>query len=111
MTIGFKVEGEFEAVKATPPSCVVMHVRVIDVGSSAVAVSSKDSEKSARSAHGRIIYEFDVKGGNYGNPFGTVYDSGLSYAVPFDFRNAAERIMIQLSVDPYRYGYRSTPSI
>jgi len=109
--MGWLVEGEFEYVRATPPSHVVMHVRIIDVSDSAVAETSKDSEKSAKSTHGRIVYEFDVKGGSYGNPFGTVYDPGLSYGVPFDFRNAAERIMIQLSVDPYRYGYRSTPTI
>ena len=108
---GWLVEGEFECVDANPPSKVVMHVRIIDVGDSTVEETSKDSEKSTHTSHGKIVYEFDVKGGSSGHCIGSVYDSGDSYAPPFDFRNAAERIMIQLSVDPYRYGIRSTPTI
>ena len=110
-TTGWLVEGEFECVKANPPSKIVAHVRVIELGDSSVEETSKDSEKSTRSSHGRIIYEFDIAGGNKANLWGSTYDAGLSYAPPFDFRNAAERIMIQLSVDPFRYGYRSSPTI
>jgi hypothetical protein len=57
----------------------------------------------------RVIYEFDMAGGSREQgKFGTLRASGLGRAVPFDLRNAAERIMLVLSPDPFRYGARSS---
>ena len=42
---------------------------------------------------------------------GSIYAPGLGYAEPFDFKNAAERIMLALNTDPFRYGDRSSPSV
>lgn len=111
-TLGWLVEGEFEAINANPPSCVVAHIRIIDVGVQGEAASSKDSEKSTHTANGKIVYEFDIKGGSKSSSaIGSMHAAGASYAPPFDFRNAAERIMMELSVDPHRFGARSSTTI
>ena len=109
---GWLVEGEFELIDANPPSKIVMHVRIIKVGESGQIASTKDSEVSTRNSEGRIIYEFDVSGGSLGSgAFGSMYAPGVAYAPPFDYRNAAERIMMSLSVDPHRFGARSATTI
>ena len=72
-------------------SFLAMHVKVTDV------------EKH------RVVYEFDMAGGSHGQgKFGTVRASGLGKATPFDLRNAAERMLLVLSPDPFRFGARST---
>jgi len=102
--LGWLVEGQFELVDGGDPdarfffgkfgagrSYLVMHVRVTDVD------------------RHRVIYEFDMAGGSRDQgKFGTVRASGLGKATPFDLRNAAERILLVLSPDPYRYGARSS---
>jgi len=40
---------------------------------------------------------------------GQIYAPGLGDAEPFDFKNAAERVMLALSTDPYRLGARTSP--
>jgi len=129
-TIGWLVEGEFVCIdagsrttRAIPlfgtagrmgHSTMVLHVRVTDMRSSVSAtVDSKSgvavSDGIAR-VDGRVIYEFDVAGGsNHSGRFGSVGAPGTGDAVSFDFHNAAERIMIALSPDPFRYGERSSP--
>ena len=124
---GWLVEGEFEVVDAgrsaqrlTPPGAVgsgrshlKLHVRVTDVDRRAVRRDSKASvttDQAVWSHKGAIVYEFDVAGGSRtSGKAGSVYSPGTGDAIPFDFRNAAERIMLALSPDPFRYGYRSSP--
>jgi len=128
--IGWVVEGEFEVIDAGDvadrsipveshlgrgASHVKLHVRVIDVGDKSVVTNeSKDGVEVTKEIHtksGNVVYEFDLAGGSRGSgPFGSIYAPGLGNAIPFDFRNAAERIMLALSPDPFRYGYRSSPT-
>lgn len=128
---GWLVEGELDVVDAGSPgwrahlgrfgvgrSHVQIHVRVIDVsalGSASVA-SKNDSKASAGETAGKVssdgvIYAFTLSGGSGINgERGTIYAPGLGYATPFDFRNAAERVMLALSVNPYNYGTRVSPT-
>ena len=88
--VGWLVEGRFDNVNSNVSS-LAMHVKVTDV------------EKH------RVIYEFDMAGGNNGQGvFGTIRGSGGRFATPFDLRNAAERILLVLSPDTFRFGARST---
>ena len=103
--VGWLVEGNFTAVDGGSPlarfffgnlgagrSFLALHVRVTDV------------EK------GCVVYEFDMAGGSgYQGKLGTVRASGLGKATHFDLRNAAERIYITLSTNPYRYAAHSSP--
>lgn len=102
--VGWLVEGQFNLVDGGSPadrfwfgqfgagrSHLVLHVKVTNV------------EKH------RVIYEFDMAGGSHGQgKLGTLRASGLGKATPFDLRNAAERIMLVLSPDAFRYGARSS---
>ena len=127
-TTGWLVEGEFDVMNAGHPalrgtpggsvgwgrSKIAVHVRVTDVDRKVVVRDSKGAVTTSRAAWakaGAVVYEFDVVGGaRGGGASGSVYSPGLGNAMPFDFRNAAERIMLALSPDPFRYGYRSSPS-
>jgi hypothetical protein len=105
--IGWLVEGEFMLVDGGNPddrgfigysgagrSYLAIHVKVTDV-----------------ELH-RVVYEFDLAGGSNGQgAYGTLRASGLGKATPFDLRNAAERIMLVLSPDPFRYGARSSVTL
>ncbi len=102
--VGWLVEGNFDVVDGGDPSArfffgnlgagrsyLLLHVKVTDVV-----------------AH-RVVYEFDMAGGSRGQgKLGTLRASGLGQATAFDLRNAAERIMLVLSPDPFRYGARSS---
>ena len=104
--LGWLVDGEFQCVESgyspgwwspkgdtvTRNSCVKLHVRIRDV-----------------SQKGAVVYEFDVASGTQGAVFGSLYKPGAGYPLPFDFRNAAERIALSITPDPFRYGYRSSP--
>jgi hypothetical protein len=68
---------------------LVLHVKVTDVD------------------RGAVVYEFDMAGGSrFQGKYGTLRASGLGRATHFDMVNAAERIYITLSTNPYRYGER-----
>ncbi|MES2569354.1 MAG: hypothetical protein V4710_04785 [Verrucomicrobiota bacterium] len=121
---GWIVEGSFDLVdggnrglRALPlinhtgvgRSKVVIHVRVLQVGG-AYASSDKDSSKLGQ--RGRVLYEFDLAGGSRGTgQLGSITAPGLGYSVPFDFKNAAERVKMALSIDPHKYGSRTSPTI
>jgi hypothetical protein len=91
-------------------SCVKVHVRVTDVEGHHVAASDKDMSKGTGS--GNVIYEFDVMGSsNESGAIGSIYAPGLGSPEQFDYRNIAERIYYALSVDPHRYGTRSSLTI
>lgn len=115
---GWLVEGYFEVVHAgspilrSPPiphalgrSTVRIHVQILET-----AHLKSSDPKSATG--GRTLYEFDVAGGSgFSGPYGSMHAPGLGYATPFDYRNAAERIYVALSPDPFKYGVRSSPII
>lgn len=100
---GWLVEGNFALIDGGSPyarffvGCVgagrselILHVRITDVD------------------RGTVVYEFDMAGGSrFQGRHGTVRASGLGRATHFDMVNAAERIYITLSTNPYRYGERS----
>lgn len=102
--VGWLVDGEFRTVDGgsnglgrfffgnfgVGQSFLSLHVRVTDV------------------RRGLVVYEFDLAGGNkLQGRFGTLRASGMGRATPFDLRNAAERIYLVLSPDPFRYGARA----
>ena len=105
--VGWLVEGRFDRVDGGDPvgrfflgnfgagrSFMALHVRVTDV------------------TKGVVVYEFDMAGGSgYQGKFGTLRSSGLGRATHFDLRNAAERVYITLSVNPYRYAARSQATL
>jgi hypothetical protein len=104
---GWLVEGNFNLVDGGNPyarffagdfgagrSELVLHVRITDVD------------------HRRVVYEFDMAGGSrFQGRHGTVRASGLGRATHFDLVNAAERIYLTLSANPYRYGERGNVSL
>jgi len=104
---GWLVEGNFTLVDGGNPyarffagtfgagrSELVLHVRVTDVDRS------------------MVVYEFDMAGGSrFQGRHGTVRASGLGRATHFDLVNAAERIYLTLSANPYRYGERANVSL
>jgi hypothetical protein len=103
--VGWLVDGQFTAVDGGSPlarfffgplgagrSFLALHVRVTDV------------------ERGVVVYEFDMAGGSgHQGKFGTLRASGLGRATHFDLRNAAERIYLTLSTNPYRFAARSAP--
>jgi len=105
--IGWLVDGEFDVVDGGSPvgrfflgsfgvgqSVLALHVRVTDVKS------------------GLVVYEFDMYGGSeLQGRHGTVRASGLGRALHSDLQNAAERVYLTLSTDPYRYGARANVSL
>lgn len=104
---GWLVEGNFTLVDGGGPygrfflgdvgvgrSELVLHVRITDVD------------------RGTVVYEFDMAGGSrFQGRHGTVRASGLGRATHFDLVNAAERIYLTLSANPYRYGERANISL
>jgi hypothetical protein len=105
--VGWLVDGQFQVVDGGSPlgrfflgnlgvgqSFLALHVRVIDV------------------TRGAVVYEFDMAGGSrFQGKLGTVRASGLGRATHFDLQNAAERIYLTLSTNPYRYGERANVSL
>lgn len=90
-------------------SHVKIHVRIRDLGGNSTW-DDKDSGKLSR--RGNVIYEFDLAGGSHGSGrFGSIYAPGFGEPEPFDFKNAAERVMMALSTDPHREGLRTSPVI
>jgi hypothetical protein len=121
---GWLVESEIDYVHAGSPTAravplagtpggwgqsrVIIHVRVTDVE----GVYNGDSKSDGKGGNGRVLYEFDLDGGSGGTGhLGSIYAPGLGYSVPFDYKNAAERVLYALSVDPHKYGYRSSTTI
>lgn len=120
---GWLVTGSFVLVDAGNPtervllgfnagqSRIKLHVRVIDLESKKARPDAKDvnPDKELTSGRGNVIYEFDVEGGSrLSGSLGTIYAPGAGYAVPFDFKNAADRIGMALTPDPLHYGDHPT---
>ncbi|MEP6685646.1 MAG: BREX system ATP-binding domain-containing protein [Verrucomicrobiota bacterium] len=105
--VGWLVEGQFDLVDGGSPlarfffghfgagrSFLALHVKVTDV------------------EQGVVVYEFDMAGGsNLQGIAGTVRASGLGKATHFDLQNAAERVYLTLSANPYRFGTRANVSL
>ena len=124
-TQGWVVDGSLELVDAGSPtgralflpqlnpigrSHIVAHVRVRDLGRKARGADDKDT--GTLRGRGQVIYEFDVAGGSrLSGARGSIYAPGLGYSVPFDYRNAAERIRHAIEPDPHRYGYRDSTTL
>ena len=101
--VGWLVEGNFDLIDGGSPaarfflghlgagrSFLALHVKVTDV------------------EQGVVVYEFDMAGGsNLQGRSGTLRASGLGKAIHFDLQNAAERIYVTLSANPYRFGARN----
>ncbi len=104
---GWLVEGHFQMIDGGDPyarffagcfgagqSFLALHVRITDVD------------------RHTVVYEFDMAGGSrFQGRHGTVRASGLGRATHFDLVNAAERIYLTLSANPYRYGERADVSL
>jgi hypothetical protein len=91
-------------------SKVRIHVRVSDAGGSHRSVDDKDASRLSQRGH--VLYEFDLAGGSGATGhLGSIYAPGLGYSAPFDYKNAAERVMMALSTDALRTGVRTTPTI
>ena len=104
---GWLVDGNFEVVDGGSPlgrfflgnfgvgqSMLALHVKVTDVD------------------RGVVVYEFDMAGGSrFQGRHGTVRASGLGRASHFDLENAAERVYLTLTPNPYHYGERSSVSL
>ena len=105
--VGWLVDGRFETVDGGSPlarffggnfgagrSFLAMHVRVTDV------------------ERGIVVYEFDMAGGSgYQGKLGTLRASGLGKATHFDLRNAAGRVYLTLSANPYNYAARGDAAL
>jgi len=84
---GWLFEGEFSVIDSAR---LALHVRVTDVD------------------RGRVVYEFDMDGGSNGQfHWGTIGGPGHGRAMHFNMENAAERIYLVLTPNPFRYGKRS----
>src|SRR4051812_4266448 len=112
-TTGWLVESDLQWVhggspflRATPfgalgagRSFVRIHVRVTDLDhrnaiSDAKKEVSTGTAKEVVGKSGPVIYEFDLAGGSRLSGIdGCIYAPGLGHATPFDFRNAAERVL------------------
>lgn len=121
-TTGWLVESNLEVVDAGHPngrrlllpgsgrSEVKIHVRVTDVRGRNRRGDVNDMGKGR--GRGEVLYEFDLAGGSRGSgPLGSIYAPGWGYAPTFDYKNAAERVYVALSVDPMKYGERVSPTI
>ncbi|MEO8353270.1 MAG: hypothetical protein ABI680_16195 [Chthoniobacteraceae bacterium] len=108
---GGKIAGRasFYDIFGAGRSQVLIHVRIRDMSGGS---SGDDKDSGTLARRGDVIYEFDLSGGSrLTGRHGGITAPGLGDAEPFDFKNAAERVMIALSTDPYRYGLRSSPVI
>ena len=123
-TTGWLVESNLEVLDAGTPfwrgvngplgpgfgsSKIRIHVRVTDVAAKHRHADAKDVSKGAG---GNVLYEFDLAGGSRGQgSWGSIYAPGYGYAAPFDYKNAAERVLMALSVDPRVTGGRTSSTI
>ena len=89
-------------------SKVKIHVRIRDMG----RPTENGKNYGALGRHGSTVYEFDLSGGSHlSGHNGQIYAPGIGDAEPFDFKNAAERVMMALSTDPHSLGVRTSPVI
>lgn len=100
---GWLVEGQFALVDGGSAAGRALFFGHLGVGQSHLALHVRVTDID----RGIVVYEFDMAGGSeLQGRGGTVRASGLGYARSFDLVNAAERIYLVLSPNPFRYGTR-----
>jgi hypothetical protein len=105
--VGWLVEGQFDLIDGGSP-LARFFVGQFGAGRSVLALHVKITDVKK----GMVVYEFDMSGGSHlQGKLGTVRASGLGRATHFDMKNAAERIYLTLSTNPYRYGDRANVSL
>jgi hypothetical protein len=98
--VGWLVDGYFQIVDGGSPHARSIPLNVFGAGQSHLALHVRVTDVVKRC----VVYEFDMAGGSFDQgKLGTLRASGLGKATHFDLRNAAERIYITLSTNPYRY--------
>ena len=101
---GWLVEGEFVLVDGGSRAGRAIFFGHLGLGESRLALHVRVTDVD----RGMVVYEFDMAGGsNLQGRGGTIRASGLGFARSFDLVNAAERIYLVLSPNPYRYGTRA----
>jgi hypothetical protein len=100
---GWLVEGEFTLVDGGSAAGRALFFGHLGLGQSHLALHVRVTDVDK----GMVVYEFDMAGGSeLQGRGGTLRASGLGYARSFDLVNAAERIYLVLSPNPFRYGTR-----
>lgn len=100
---GWLVEGEFTLVDGGSAAGRALFLGHLGLGQSHLALHVRVTDVDK----GMVVYEFDMAGGSeLQGRAGTLRASGLGYARSFDLVNAAERIYLVLSPNPFRYGTR-----
>jgi Domain of unknown function (DUF4410) len=100
---GWLVEGQFTLVDGGSAAGRALFFGHLGLGQSHLALHVRVTDVD----RGVVVYEFDMAGGSeLQGRGGTVRASGLGYARSFDLVNAAERIYLVLSPNPFRYGAR-----
>jgi Domain of unknown function (DUF4410) len=105
---GWLVEGQFTLVDGGSAAGRALFFGHLGVGQSHLALHVRVTDID----RGIVVYEFDMAGGSeLQGRGGTVRASGLGYARSFDLVNAAERIYLVLSPNPFRYGARANVAL
>lgn len=100
---GWLVEGQFDLIDGGSPAGRFF-LGQFGVGRSALALHVKVTDVD----RGMVVYEFDMAGGSrFQGRRGSLRASGMGRALHFDLQNAAERIYLTLSANPFRYGNRA----
>jgi hypothetical protein len=106
--VGWLVDGEFDVMDGGSPEARFSPLGSFGVGQSVLTLHVRVTDVKS----GVVVYEFDLYGGSdLQGRHGTVRASGLGRALHFDLQNAAERIYLTLSTNPYRYGARANVSL
>src|SRR5438874_2836217 len=105
--VGWLVDGQFSLVDGGSPAGRFL-LGQFGVGQSTLALRVRVTDVKS----GIVVYEFDMSGGSQlQGKLGTIRASGLGRATHFDLQNAAERVYLTLSTNPYRYGARANVSL
>jgi hypothetical protein len=106
--VGWLVDGYFQRVDGGNPHARSIPLNIFGAGQSHLALHVRVTDVT----RGCVVYEFDMAGGSdLQGALGTVRASGLGKATHFDLRNAAERVYITLSANPYRYAARADATL
>jgi len=105
---GWLVDGYFQLVDGGNSYVRAIPLNVFGAGQSHLALHVRVTDVTK----GCVVYEFDMAGGSrLQGKLGTVRASGLGKATHFDLRNAAERVYITLSANPYQYAARADATL
>jgi hypothetical protein len=106
--LGWLVDGEFDVIDGGSPAARFSPAGHFGAGQSVLALHVRVTDVKS----GVVVYEFDMYGGSeLQGRAGTVWASGLGRALHFDLQNAAERIYLTLSTNPYRYSAHSNTTL